>query len=57
MRENAVFICRAPSKENAQLMLKGPKLPVGLHARVFKDNIRGEGPRMHAQLMELLIDW
>ena len=30
---------------------------LGFQTRVFKDNIRGEGPRMHAQLMELLIDW
>ena len=58
VRENTVFICRAPSKENTQLMLKGPKLPVGLHARVFKDNIRAKSCWVCDWLMTiLLIGW
>lgn len=58
VRENTVFICRAPRKENGQLMLKGPKLPVGLHARVFKDNIRGKSRWICDWLMTvLLIGW
>ena len=32
-----MFICRAPSKENRQLMLKRPELPDGFQARIFKD--------------------
>ena len=50
--------CRAPRKENGQLMLKRPGLPDGFQARVFKDSVRGEGHRMHDQLVELpLIGW
>ena len=52
------FSYRAPSKENGQLMLKGPKLPVGLHARVFKDNIKGKSHWVCDWLMTiLLIGW
>ena len=58
VKENTVFIYRAPSKENGQLMLKGPKLPVGLHARVFKDNIKGKSHWVCDWLMTiLLIGW
>ena len=43
MKESTAFICRAPSKGNEQLSLKRPELPVGFQARVFKDNLLGEG--------------
>ena len=38
--------CRAPNKENRQLMLKRPELPSGFQGRVFKGNIRGECCRL-----------
>ena len=31
-----MFICRAPSKGNGQLLLKRPELPDGFQGRVFK---------------------
>ena len=50
--------CRAPSKENRQLMLKSSKLPDGFQRRVFKDNIRGKGCRVSDQLMNIFfIGW
>ena len=58
MKESTVFICRSPSKEKGQLMLKRPELPYGFQGRVFKGNIRGEGCRMPDQLLDiLLIGW
>ena len=35
-KESTAFICRAPCKENGQLMLKRPELPNGFQGRAFK---------------------
>ena len=32
-------LLQVPSKENGQLMLKGPELPDGFQGRVFKDSV------------------
>ena len=32
--------CKAPSKENGQLVLKRPECPEGFQGRVFKDSVR-----------------
>ena len=44
------FICRAPNRENGQLMLKRPERLDGFQARVFKDSFR-----MSDQLVDLLL--
>ena len=40
-----------PSRENRQVMLKRPKLPVGFQRRVFKSKIWGEGCAVHDFLL------
>lgn len=52
------FICRVPSKENGQLMLKRPELLDGFLRRVFKGNIWSEGCKVPEQLVDILpIGW
>ena len=49
---NYCIYCRAPSKENGQLMLKKPKLPSGFQGRVFKvSQCEGGVFRVRDQLM------
>ena len=43
--------CRAPSKENGQLMLKRPKLPNGIQGRGFKVSVREGGCKVYDQLV------
>ena len=41
--------CRAPSKENGQLVLKRPELPNGFQGRGFKGSVReGADQLMHS---------
>ena len=40
VKESTTFICRVPSKEYRQLMLKRPELPGGFQGRVLKANLR-----------------
>lgn len=55
MKDGTAFICRPPSKENGQLVLKRPKLPSDFQAKVFKHSVRREGLKMCDQFMDLLI--
>ena len=38
VKKSTAFVCRVPTKENGQLLLKRPGLPSGFQARVFKGN-------------------
>ena len=48
--------CRAPSKENGQLMLKRPKLPDGFQGRGFKGRVR-EGLQGVWSARAQFLDW
>ena len=52
------FITKAKPRRTGDSCYKDPNFPIGLSDKGFKDNIRREGPRMHAQLVDLLwIGW